>query len=73
MYEMFVFRFMVIVWGFCFLVACDPSKIEKSCGNTTKENNNMTSEMGSAARDVPPLITQKPVPAGQETAIFGMG
>jgi len=33
----------------------------------------MKSEMSSAARNAPPHNAQAPVPAGQETAIFGMG
>jgi|GEM_PF-4211386 len=69
----FILRFLTIVCGLFLLVACGASRTEKNCVNTAKENGDMKSEMSSAARNAPPHNAQAPVPAGQETAIFGMG
>jgi hypothetical protein len=66
-------RILTIVCGLFLLVACGISRTERNWGNTEKENKDMTPEIGGTARNAPPLSAQTPVPAGQETAIFGMG
>jgi uncharacterized lipoprotein YajG len=71
--KILIIRIMTIICGLFLLVACGTSRTEKNCADTAKENSDMTSEMSSAARNAPPLNAQIPAPAGQETAIFGMG
>ncbi|MCX5811442.1 MAG: hypothetical protein NT178_02710 [Proteobacteria bacterium] len=72
-YKMSIIRVLAVVCGIFLLAACSASRTENKCVNTKKENNDMTSEMGSPGRNVLPLNTEIPMPAGQETAIFGMG
>ena len=62
-----------IICGIFLLAACSPSGVEKGCGNTAKEKGDMTSEMNSTVQDKLSPDAEIPVPAGQETAIFGMG
>jgi hypothetical protein len=71
--KILIIRILTIVCGLFLLVACGASRTENSCVNTAKEKSDMASETGSTARSAPPLNAQTPAPAGQETAIFGMG
>jgi hypothetical protein len=71
--KILIIRILAIICGLFALVACGASKTEKGCVNTTKENSDMSSETNSAAQNAPPLNARISVPAGLETAAFGMG
>jgi hypothetical protein len=51
------------------LAACGQSRMERNCLNAPKEKKDMTSDASSAAH----FNAEIKAPAGQETAIFGMG
>jgi hypothetical protein len=71
--KVFIARVMAIFCGLFILAACGISRTEKNCGNTKKENIDMTSETFSAVQNAAPLNEPAPLPAGQEIASFGMG